>query len=177
VAGRALDRLLAGAARPAPVDPQVDRRQAHEWPLHRDGGRPAVRQRERNLPLRPELAGVVRFLAVDRDELPAEGAEVRLYGVRFVHFPCFIHPDLPWLRPAFLVPSAAVPLCYAFSPARSILLKTTRRGRSCAPISSSTSSVTASWRSKPGSLASTTWTSSDASSASSSVDLNDATSP
>ena len=64
------------------------------------------------------------------------------------------------------------------SPARrSILLNTSRRGTSFAPISSSTSSVTASWRSKPGSLASTTWSSSDASSASSSVDLNEATSP
>jgi hypothetical protein len=38
-------------------------------------------------------------------------------------------------------------------------------------------SVTASWRSKPGSLASMTWSSSAASSASSSVDLNEATRP
>ena len=65
----------------------------------------------------------------------------------------------------------------ASSPTRSILLKTRMRGTSFAPISSSTSSVTASCRSNPGSLASTTWASSDASSASSSVDLNEATSP
>src|SRR5688572_30348859 len=44
----------------------------------------------------------------------------------------------------------------ASSPARSILLKTSRRGTSFAPISVSTSSVTASCRSYPGSLASTT---------------------
>src|SRR5207237_91671 len=38
------------------------------------------------------------------------------------------------------------------SPARSILLKTRRRGTPFAPISSSTSSVTVSWRSNPGAL-------------------------
>src|SRR5437773_6556131 len=63
------------------------------------------------------------------------------------------------------------------SPPRSILLKTRRRGTSCAPISASTFSVTASCRPNPASLASPTWRSSDASSASSSVDLNEATSP
>ena len=35
------------------------------------------------------------------------------------------------------------------TPTRSILLKTSRRGTSFAPISPSTSSVTASWRSRP----------------------------
>src|SRR6185369_8431306 len=65
----------------------------------------------------------------------------------------------------------------AASPAWSILLKTSSFGTSSAPISASTSSVTMRWRSKPGSLASTTCSSSEASSASSSVDLNDATRP
>jgi hypothetical protein len=51
------------------------------------------------------------------------------------------------------------------------------RGTSSAPISASTSSVTCSWRSKPGSLASITWSSSAASRASSRVDLNEATRP
>src|SRR5207302_4218878 len=54
--------------------------------------------------------------SVDRDDLLAEAAKVRLYSVRLIHFPGFVHPDLPWLRPAFLVPSVAVPPCYAFSP-------------------------------------------------------------
>src|SRR2546428_531557 len=65
----------------------------------------------------------------------------------------------------------------ASSPPRSILLNTSRRGTSRAPISSSTSCVTWSCRSYPGSLASTTWARSEASSASPSVDLNEATSP
>ena len=61
------------------------------------------------------------------------------------------------------------------APTTSILLNMRMRGTSCAPISLSTASVTASCRSKPGSLASITWSSSEDSAASSSVDLNDAT--
>src|SRR5207302_200244 len=60
-------------------------------------------------------SGVMNLASVDRDDLLAEAAEVRLYGVRLIHFPCFVHPISPWLLPAFLVPSASVPPCYAFS--------------------------------------------------------------
>src|SRR6266513_5041332 len=117
-ARRAFDRRLAGLDHQVPVDPQADTGDSYELRLDREHRAPAVRQRERNRSLGPHLAGVVNFACVDGDDLLAEASEVRLYGVRLIHFPCLIHRDLPYLpicAVGFLLPSAAAPPCYAFS--------------------------------------------------------------
>jgi len=95
--------LLARGRRPTPhhnsrlrvnfhhaltAHPELDRRHAHELRLDRDDRLAAVGQEERDLaPFALEAEGVVDLLAVDRDDLLAEAAELHLDHVRLVDLP------------------------------------------------------------------------------------------